>query len=57
VALAKLIELSAVLGESGRVPEWGARLRQLVLTKEERHQAESAITEPAVLEPWLPDTA
>ena len=32
VALAVLIELSTALEESERVPEWGARLRQLSLT-------------------------
>ncbi|MQA08621.1 MAG: glyoxalase [Pseudonocardiaceae bacterium] len=56
VALAMLIELSIELDESERVPEWGARLRQLVLTMEERRQAESAIADPTVLEPWMPDT-
>ncbi|MFB9905568.1 glyoxalase [Allokutzneria oryzae] len=57
VALAILIELSTVLDESERAPEWGTRLRDLVLTVEERRQAESAVTDPTVLEPWLPDTA
>ncbi len=55
VALAMLIELSTVLDEPDRVPEWGTRLRRLVLTVEERRQAESAVADPTMLEPWLPD--
>lgn len=57
VALAILIELSPTLDEPERVPEWGAKLRQLVLTMEERRQAESAVTDPTVLDPWMPDSA
>jgi hypothetical protein len=54
VALAVLIELSTALAESERVPEWGARLRQLGLTMEERHQVESAVADPTLLERWMP---
>lgn len=56
VALAVLIELSTALEESERVPEWGARLRQLSLTTEERHQVESAVADPTLLERWMPAT-
>ena len=54
VALAVLIELSTALEESQRVPEWGARLRQLSLTMEERRQVESAVADPTLLERWMP---
>jgi hypothetical protein len=57
VALAVLIELSTTLEESERVPEWGARLRQLSLTMEERRQVESAVADPTLLERWMPATA
>ncbi|GAB3331778.1 hypothetical protein RMN56_28885 [Micromonospora halotolerans] len=57
VALAVLIELSTALEESERVPEWGARLRQLSLTVEERRQVESVVADPTLLEPWMPATA
>ncbi|MER7005875.1 glyoxalase [Dactylosporangium sp. NPDC000555] len=56
VALAVLIELSTVLEEPERVPEWGARLRQLALTMEERRQVESAVADPTLLERWMPAT-
>ena len=56
-ALAVLIELSTALEEPERVPEWGARLRQLSLTLEERRQVQSAVADPTLLEPWLPPTA
>ncbi|MET7397297.1 glyoxalase [Dactylosporangium sp. NPDC005572] len=56
VALAVLIELSAALGESERVPEWGARLRHLSLTTEERRRVESAVADPTLLERWMPTT-
>ena len=49
VALAVLIELSTALEESERVPEWGARLRQLSLTTEERRRVESAVADPTLL--------
>lgn len=57
VALAVLIELSTTLGELERVPLWGARLRQLDLTEEERRQVGSAVADAALIEPWLPATA
>jgi hypothetical protein len=57
VALAILIELSPILDEPERVPEWGTKLRKLVLTMEERRQAESAVADPTVLDPWMPDLA
>jgi hypothetical protein len=57
VALAVLIELSAALEESERIPEWGARLGQLSLTMEERRQVESAVSDPTLLKPWMPATA
>ncbi|MFU8874329.1 glyoxalase [Micromonospora sp. SL4-19] len=56
VALAVLIELSTALEEPERVPEWGARLRQLVLTMDERSQVESAVADPRLLEHWMPAT-
>ncbi|TCP42067.1 hypothetical protein EV191_12433 [Tamaricihabitans halophyticus] len=54
-ALAILIELSIELEEPERVPDWGAKLRQIALTADERRQAESAVVDPTVLEPWMPD--
>jgi len=54
VALAVLIELSTALEELERVPEWGARLRQLTLTIEERGHVESAVADPTLIEPWMP---
>jgi hypothetical protein len=57
VPLAVLIELSTALEESERVPEWGARLRQLSLTMEERRQVESAVADPTLLDRWMPATA
>jgi hypothetical protein len=54
LALAELIELSTALQEPRRVPEWGARLRQVSLTTEERRQVESAVADPTLLEPWMP---
>ncbi|RKR92177.1 hypothetical protein BDK92_6611 [Micromonospora pisi] len=54
VALAVLIELSTALEEPQRVPEWGARLSQLVLTTEERRQVESAVADPTLLDGWMP---
>ena len=56
VALAVLIELSTELEEPQRVPEWGARLRQLILTVEERRQVTSAVADPTLLERWMPAT-
>ncbi|SCL64142.1 Glyoxalase-like domain-containing protein [Micromonospora citrea] len=53
-ALAALIELSTALGEPERVAEWGARLRELTLTAEERRQVESAVADPTALRPWWP---
>ncbi|MFE9656670.1 glyoxalase [Micromonospora sp. NPDC006431] len=57
VALAIIIELSTALEEPERVPEWGVKLRQLSLTMEERHRVESAVTDPTLLEGWMPATA
>ena len=57
VALAVLIELSTTLEESERVPDWGARLRQLSLTMKERRYVESAVADPTLLERWMPATA
>jgi len=57
VALAVLIELSTALEESERVPDWGARLRQLSLTMKERRHVESAVADPTLLERWMPATA
>jgi hypothetical protein len=54
VALAMLIELSTALEEPERVPEWGARLRHISLTEEERRHVESAVADPALLAPWMP---
>jgi hypothetical protein len=54
MALAVLVELSTLLEEPERVPEWGARLRQLSLSAQERRQVESAVTDPTLLEPWMP---
>ena len=56
-SLAVLIELSTALEESERVPEWGARLRRLSLTMEERRQVASAVADPTLLKPWMPATA
>jgi len=53
VALALLIELSTTLEQPERVPEWGARLRQLSLTMQERRQIESAVADPTLLERWI----
>ncbi|MEV0128706.1 glyoxalase [Dactylosporangium sp. NPDC050688] len=53
-ALAQLIELATVLDEPERVPAWGERLQRLTLTAEERQQVEAAVTDPALLTPWLP---
>ena len=49
VALAVLIELATALEEPERVPEWGARLRQLSVTTQERRQVESAVADPTLL--------
>ncbi|MFD2764565.1 glyoxalase [Micromonospora eburnea] len=57
MALAMLIELSTALEEPERVPEWGARLRQLNLTTEECRQVESGVADPTVIEPWMPAPA
>jgi hypothetical protein len=57
VALAVLIELSTALEQPQRVAEWGARLRQVSLTAQERRQVESAVADPTLLERWLPAIA
>ncbi|WP_197684006.1 VOC family protein [Allokutzneria albata] len=54
MALAALIELATVLEEPERVPEWGTRLRSLVLTEDEVRQVESFVADPSLLVPWLP---
>jgi hypothetical protein len=54
VALAMLIELSTALEQPDRVPEWGARLRHLPLTMQERSQVESAVADPTLIDPWMP---
>ncbi|WP_117209759.1 glyoxalase [Allorhizocola rhizosphaerae] len=54
VALAALIELSTALNEPERVPEWGARLRRLNLSAQERREVESAVADPNLLQKWLP---
>jgi hypothetical protein len=41
-------------GEPDRVKEFGARLRQLTLTTDERERVRAAVADPAVLDPWLP---
>lgn len=53
-ALAQLIELATVLDEPERVPAWGERLQRLTLTAGERREVEAAVTDPALLAPWLP---
>ena len=53
LALAALVELSALLDQPEKVPEWGARLRQLDLTAHERAQVEAAVADPASLDGWL----
>ncbi|MFF5180638.1 glyoxalase [Micromonospora sp. NPDC000316] len=55
MALAGLIELSVALGKDEQVPEWGARLRSLTLTAQDRERVHSAVADPAVLLSWLPD--
>ncbi|MEV0719793.1 hypothetical protein, partial [Asanoa sp. NPDC050611] len=55
MALAALVELSTALDEP--VEAWGARLRQLTLTADERRQVEAAVADPALLAPWLPPAA
>jgi catechol 2,3-dioxygenase-like lactoylglutathione lyase family enzyme len=57
VALAVLIELSTALEDLHLVPHWGARLRQLRLSQDERRQVESAVADPALLEQWMPAKA
>ncbi|WP_424186910.1 glyoxalase [Actinokineospora sp. G85] len=52
-ALALLIELAETVDQLDRVPEWGAALRALPLTDDERGRVESTVADPAVLAPWL----
>jgi hypothetical protein len=54
LVLAVLIEVSTALEKSAAIPEWGARLRQLALTRPERQRVESAVADPTLLEPWMP---
>jgi hypothetical protein len=54
IALASLIELSTALEEPERVREWGARLRELSLTADERARVLAAVAEPGLLGQWLP---
>ena len=53
-ALAALVELSTVLDEPHRVPEWGEQLRLLDLSCTERDQVTAFVAGPALIEPWLP---
>ncbi|GAA0448064.1 hypothetical protein Aca07nite_73220 [Actinoplanes capillaceus] len=53
MALAALIELSTVLEEPERVPEWGERLRQMALSGEDRDQVTAFVADPALITPWL----
>lgn len=55
LALAGLMELSVALEEPEHVPDWGTRLRSIPLTAQERQQVQSAVADPALLGPWLPD--
>ncbi|GAA1609510.1 glyoxalase [Actinoplanes couchii] len=52
-ALAALVELSTVLDLAGRVPEWGARLREITLTAAERDQVRAYVAASELLTPWL----
>lgn len=54
MALAALIELSSVLDEPERVPEWGERLRLIPLGAAEREQVTAFVADPELIEPWLP---
>ncbi|MFC7535241.1 glyoxalase [Actinoplanes sp. GCM10030250] len=54
MALAALVELSTVLGEPERVPEWGERLRLLPLSAPDRDRVSGFVADPSLLEPWLP---
>ncbi|MEU4780787.1 hypothetical protein [Micromonospora sp. NPDC023633] len=56
LALAGLIELSVGLEKPELVPDWGARLKALPLTAQEREQVRHTIAEPTLLGPWLPGT-
>ncbi|MFE9188139.1 hypothetical protein ACFYL6_00870 [Micromonospora sp. NPDC007208] len=40
------------MDKADRVPEWGARLRALSLTPEQRTQVEQYVADPTILEPW-----
>lgn len=55
-ALAALIELSTVLGEPERVPEWGARLCEITLTPEETARVTAFVADPELVRPWLPES-
>ncbi|SHM98384.1 glyoxalase [Cryptosporangium aurantiacum] len=57
MALAALIEVSTALAEPERVPGWGTELQRFDLTEEERRQVESAVSDPTLLEPWMPPRA
>ncbi len=54
MALAALIELSAVLDEPERMPEWGERLRRIDLTAAERDQVVAFVADAGLIAPWLP---
>ncbi len=54
MALAALIELSTVLDEPDRVPQWGERLQQIALTAAERDRVVAFIADAQLIEPWLP---
>ncbi|MBB4743288.1 hypothetical protein BJY16_006747 [Actinoplanes octamycinicus] len=53
MALAALVELSTVLNEPERVPEWGARLRATELAADERDRVRGFVADPGLIEPYL----
>lgn len=53
MALAALVELSTVLDEPERVPEWGKRLRLIPLSTAERDQVTAFVADPDLVRPWL----
>ncbi|BCJ48223.1 hypothetical protein GCM10010168_25830 [Actinoplanes ianthinogenes] len=54
MALAALIELSTVLDEPEKVPEWGERLRRIGLGAADRARVTGFVADPGLIEPWLP---
>jgi hypothetical protein len=53
MALAALIELSTVLDEPERIPEWGGQLREIPLGAAERDQVTAFVADPGLIEPWF----